>query len=76
GNYWKLMRDVVFIAIEMIRERPSTALLSPLLGALPAVLLVNYWVEAAFAEKWYTRVTNQASRPLASAPWTAGEAAV
>jgi predicted metal-dependent phosphoesterase TrpH len=52
GNYWKLTADVLRICSSMVREKPATALLAPLALAVPAVIAVNYLLEAAFASHW------------------------
>lgn len=72
GSFFKLMRDVVLIVLNMMKERPITCALSPLVAGVPLVLLVNYWLEVAFAEKWFGRVTHRELLPLA-APSLAGE---
>ncbi|HUS07382.1 MAG TPA: PHP-associated domain-containing protein [Bryobacteraceae bacterium] len=56
GNYWTLTRAVLEIGIEMIRERPATAALSPLFAAVPFVTLVNVLSEIAFAHKWIGKI--------------------
>jgi hypothetical protein len=52
GTYVKLTADIATIAMCLFRERPGTALLAPLALALPAVTLVNWVFEAAFAGYW------------------------
>ena len=34
--------------------------------AVPAVTLVNYWLEHAFAERWFGRVTHRENVPRAA----------
>jgi hypothetical protein len=42
----------------MMAERRWTSVLLPLAAAVPAVILVNCWMEASFAEKWFDRITS------------------
>ena len=56
GNYWKLTRDVLWIALQMIREKPITAALLPLALAIPVITGANYLVEARFARMWTRNV--------------------
>lgn len=55
GGYFKLTRDVLSIAANMVCERPATAALAPLFFAVPLVVLGNYIVENAFARWWMAR---------------------
>jgi predicted metal-dependent phosphoesterase TrpH len=52
GSYWKLTLAVFTLALEMMRERPWTLLLSPLFPAVPLVTLANCIREAAFVNQW------------------------
>ena len=56
GNYWKLNRAILEIGVAMVRERPATAALSPLLAAIPVVTLGNLFREILFARKWVNRL--------------------
>ena len=56
GSYWKLTRDVLWIALQMIREKPITAALLPLALAIPVITGVNYLAEARFARLWARNV--------------------
>lgn len=56
GDYWKLTRAVLEIGIAMIRERPATAALGPLLAAIPFIMLGNLAGEITFAKKWMNRL--------------------
>jgi predicted metal-dependent phosphoesterase TrpH len=56
GNYWKLTRAIWEIGARLIRECPSTALLSPLLAVIPAITLMNLALEFAFLARWGRRV--------------------
>lgn len=59
GSYVKLTGDVISICAAMLRERPWTWLLSPLIAGVPGVILVNYVLETAFAEHWFQRANRQ-----------------
>jgi len=59
GSYSKLTADVFSICAGMLRERPWTWLLSPLITGVPAVILVNYVLETAFAEHWFHRANGR-----------------
>lgn len=63
GNYWKLTRAIWEIGASLIRECPGAAVLSPLLGVIPAITLMNLALEFAFVSKWGRRVT-AAQRPV------------
>jgi predicted metal-dependent phosphoesterase TrpH len=64
GNYWKLTRAIWEIGARLIRECPGAAILSPLLGVIPAITLMNLALEFAFVSKWGRRVTSaQCPRP-------------
>jgi predicted metal-dependent phosphoesterase TrpH len=52
GNFWKLTRDVLQISAALLEEKPLTTILAPLALAIPAVTLLNYWREDAFARQW------------------------
>lgn len=56
GDYWQLTSAVLEIGLAMIRERPVTAALCPLLAAVPLVTLGNMFCEIAFARKWVNRL--------------------
>ncbi|HXW61323.1 MAG TPA: PHP domain-containing protein [Candidatus Acidoferrales bacterium] len=59
GCFSKLTRDVFLIALEMIREKCWTALLSPLALAVPAVTYWNYRDERAFSSRWAAEVLGE-----------------
>jgi predicted metal-dependent phosphoesterase TrpH len=59
GCYMKLTRDVLLIALEMMREKSWTMLLAPLALALPAATLLNYHDERAFVRRWAAEVFGQ-----------------
>lgn len=52
GSYGRLTHTVVGIATTMVREAPWTAVLAPLLLAVPVVTLVNYVCELSFHARW------------------------
>lgn len=56
GSFRKLTRDVFLIALEMMREKYWTALLSPLAVLVPAITLLNYYDERAFRRRWAEQV--------------------
>jgi predicted metal-dependent phosphoesterase TrpH len=55
GGYWKLTRDILWIACEMMREKPWTALLAPLAPLIPVATLANMAEEMLFARRWSAR---------------------
>jgi predicted metal-dependent phosphoesterase TrpH len=59
GSYWKLTRDVLWIALELIAEKPALALLTPLTMAIPVVTLVNCVQEVRFARRYRQYATNR-----------------
>jgi len=56
GNYWKLTRDVLLIAGDMMREQRWTALLAPLALLVPAAIAFTHAQEVAFVRRWGTRL--------------------
>jgi hypothetical protein len=40
------------VTTEMLCERPFTLFLAPFLAAIPAVTLINHFLERRFARKW------------------------
>jgi predicted metal-dependent phosphoesterase TrpH len=55
GSYWKLTRDVLLIAWEMMMERPVTLALLPLALAIPGATFLNSILEGRFARRWEHR---------------------
>lgn len=55
GGYWKLTRDVLTIAGQMVRHNPLTVALAPLAIGVPLVTLGNYATECFFARWWMSR---------------------
>jgi predicted metal-dependent phosphoesterase TrpH len=52
GNFWKLTLDVLWIALQCIKEKPALSLLAPLALLIPAFTLVNSAREARFARRY------------------------
>ena len=52
GNYAKLTQAVLGIGSSLVRERPWTFVLTPLMLAVPLVTLVNYFCELSFHARW------------------------
>jgi predicted metal-dependent phosphoesterase TrpH len=63
GDYWKLTRAVADIGCPLIRERPWTLVLAPLMAAIPAVTLVNLLRETCFAHAWGRKLDRRTSTP-------------
>ena len=57
GSYWKLMRDVFLISLEMMHDKRWTMLLAPLAVMIPPVILTNYCKEVFFGRYWMRSVT-------------------
>jgi len=57
GTYWKLTRDVLIIAANMMRENPLAGLLTPLVLAVPLVTFANCVLEVNFSRHWAERWT-------------------
>jgi len=66
GGYFRLTRDVLTICANMFREKPWTLALSPLMLGVPPVIFVNYWMEIAFAERWFARAVSGKRMPSLS----------
>jgi predicted metal-dependent phosphoesterase TrpH len=64
GTYWKLTRVVWEIGCSMGRETPWTALLAPLLLAVPLVTIVNLVREHMFNYRWSRRAWHLRDRLL------------
>ncbi len=63
GDYWKLTRAVWSIGGAMMRERPWTLALAPLMALAPLVTLGNFAREAAFERKWSRALGLRAAKP-------------
>jgi len=55
GDVWKLTKAVCAIGGAMVREKPWTAILTPLMAFVPAITIVNFLLELSFAAKWGNR---------------------
>jgi len=55
GDYIKRTRAVMEIGLELLKEKPWTALLAPLMAAIPVVTLTHLALETVFAHKWGRR---------------------
>jgi predicted metal-dependent phosphoesterase TrpH len=80
GGFRKLTRDVLLIAIELMREKAWTTLLSPLALLVPAVIFLNYCDECAFSRRWAAQIldppqTRARSRRIAAPQPVAEESA-
>jgi len=56
GSYARLTHTVLGIATTLVRETPWTAVLAPLLLAIPVVTLANYFCELSFHARWSRRL--------------------
>lgn len=63
GDYWKLTRAVLDIGFAMMREYPWTVSLSPLLAAVPVVILGNLIRETWFAHAWGRKLDRGGTLP-------------
>jgi predicted metal-dependent phosphoesterase TrpH len=61
GDVWKLTRAVCSIGGSMVREKPWTAILAPLMVFVPAITIVNFLMELSFAQKWGSSVKTPVS---------------
>ena len=52
GSYAKLTQAVLGIGCSLVRERPWTMALTPLMLAVPLVTLANYFCELSFHARW------------------------
>lgn len=55
GNFGRLTADVLSICASLMEDKPATALLAPLVLAVPVVTLLNYVLEDLFARYWGAR---------------------
>ncbi len=63
GDFLKLTLAVWTIGTFMMRERPWTVLLAPLMAAAPLVTLGNFLREVAFERKWSRALDLRTARP-------------
>jgi predicted metal-dependent phosphoesterase TrpH len=61
GDVWKLTKAVCAIGASMVREKPWTAVLTPLMALVPAITIVNFLMELSFAAKWGSRLKTPVS---------------
>ena len=66
GDVWKLTTAVCAIGASMVREKPWTAILTPLMAFVPAITIVNFLVELSFAAKWGSRMARAAKTPVSA----------
>jgi predicted metal-dependent phosphoesterase TrpH len=66
GDVWKLTQAVCSIGASMVREKPWTALLVPLMALVPAITIVNFAMELSFAAKWGNRVAGGPKTPVSA----------
>jgi predicted metal-dependent phosphoesterase TrpH len=66
GDTWKLTTAVWRIGAEMVREKPWTAVLTPLMAFVPAITIVNFLMELSFAAKWGTRMERGVKTPVSA----------
>jgi predicted metal-dependent phosphoesterase TrpH len=66
GDVWKLTQAVCSIGASMVREKPWTAVLIPLMALVPAVTIVNFIMELSFAAKWGNRVAGGPKTPVSA----------
>jgi predicted metal-dependent phosphoesterase TrpH len=68
GSYYRLTRDLLWLALRMIREQPSAAILLPLVSLIPLVTLGNYVNELAFSRRWRQNVGQDPDRSASPKP--------
>jgi predicted metal-dependent phosphoesterase TrpH len=61
GDVWKLTKAVCSIGGSMVREKPWTAILTPLMVFVPAITIMNFLMELSFAQKWASSVKTPVS---------------
>lgn len=66
GDVWKLTTAVCAIGASMVREKPWTAILTPLMAFVPAITIVNFLVELSFAAKSGSRMARAAKTPVSA----------
>lgn len=67
GDTWKLTQAVWQIGVSMVREKPWTAILTPLMAFVPAITIVNFLMELSFAAKWGNQVAQGTKTPASAA---------
>ncbi len=66
GDVLKLTAAVCSIGASMVREKPWTAILTPLMAFVPAITIVNFLLELSFAAKWGCRTIQNAKTPVSA----------
>ena len=67
GDVRKLTQAVCSIGASLVREKPWTAVLVPLMAFIPAITIVNFVMELSFAAKWGTRMAQGIKTPVSAA---------
>jgi predicted metal-dependent phosphoesterase TrpH len=66
GDALKLTQAVWAIGASMVREKPWTAILTPLMVFVPPIMIVNFLMELSFAAKWGNRMAGSAKTPVSA----------
>jgi predicted metal-dependent phosphoesterase TrpH len=66
GDVWKLTKAVWSIGGSMVREKPWTAILTPLMAFVPAITIINFLMELSFAAKWGARMAPLVKTPVSA----------
>ena len=64
GDVLKLTQAVCSIGASLVREKPWTAILLPLLAFVPVITIVNFMMELSFAAKWGNRMAGGFKTPV------------
>ena len=67
GDVWKLTTAVCGLGSSMVSEKPWTIMLTPWMAFVPAITIVNYLMELAFAAKWGARLGAAVKTPVSDA---------
>jgi predicted metal-dependent phosphoesterase TrpH len=59
GSFLRLTRDVVFVALEMMREERWTALLAPVAALIPLATALHYRKERKFVRQWSMEILGE-----------------
>jgi predicted metal-dependent phosphoesterase TrpH len=57
GDVLKLTQAVCSIGASLVREKPWTVILLPLMAFVPVITIVNFMMELSFAAKWGNQTT-------------------
>jgi hypothetical protein len=52
--------------VSLVREKPWTAILLPLMVFIPAITIVNFMMELSFAAKWGNRMGSGPKTPVSA----------